>query len=245
MDRNTQGDGPADEGMVRDGNLEVEERMNRREGLVEYEGTVGGGGSSGGGLGTTDADSSRIAGGSDQAVSGGGANDIASMYPLPSMSTDQSGSFTATDASMMTDSAAGNVLSQVREGMQVIDSAGDDVGKVDMVHIGDPGAATTAGQSTDDDNAGVVVAAPLSSGTNTGSSLGGGSGVAGLAGMLGGGEIDVDEPLRSQLLRTGFVRVDGKGWFGTDHYLPAERIASVSGDTVTLNTTKDAIAEGR
>jgi len=177
----------------------------------------------------------------------GGANDIASMDPLPSMSTDQSGSFTATDASMMTDSAAGNVLSQVREGMKVVDSAGDEIGKVDMVRIGDPGAATTAGQATaeTDTDSGVVVAAPLSSGTNTGGSLGGGSGVVGLAGDLGDDGLDVDEPLRSQLLRTGFIRVDGKGWFDTDRYLPADRVASVSGDTVTLNTTKDAIVEAR
>jgi len=34
---------PDDENMVRDGDLLIEERMNRRDGLVQYEGTVGAG----------------------------------------------------------------------------------------------------------------------------------------------------------------------------------------------------------
>jgi hypothetical protein len=56
-------------------------------------------------------------------------------------------------------------------------------------------------------------------------------------------EPDVPGPLRAQLLRYGFVKVDGPGLTDTDRYVRSDRIASVSGDTVTLSVSKDRLAE--
>ncbi len=47
-------------------------------------------------------------------------------------------------------------------------------------------------------------------------------------------EPDVPEPLRSQLLRTGFIKVDGSGLADADRYIGADRISEVSGATVRL-----------
>jgi hypothetical protein len=41
-------------------------------------------------------------------------------------------------------------MAAVREGMQVVDRAGEKVGKVEDVHFGDPDAITTEGQQSDD-----------------------------------------------------------------------------------------------
>ncbi|MEV4708718.1 hypothetical protein [Actinoplanes sp. NPDC049316] len=40
-------------------------------------------------------------------------------------------------------------ISQVVEGMRVLDAAGTEVGKVELVKLGDPEAITTAGEETD------------------------------------------------------------------------------------------------
>jgi hypothetical protein len=55
------------------------------------------------------------------------------------------------------------------------------------------------------------------------------------------GEPDVPEPFRSQLVRTGFIKVDTKGWFRKDRYVPAELIAAVEGDAVRLSVTRDQL----
>lgn len=236
---------------IQDGSLVIEERMNRRDGLVEYEGTVGGE--------QIDADADRLvndrvsrdAGSSSDAMQAGAAvlagtgstamvDDAASMGggaaasdAIPTMSTDNTGANAA-----LADTAASGVLAQVREGMKVLDAAGDEIGKVDYVKAGDPQAATTAGQETLGDR-GVVAAVGSGSGASGGSGVGGvTTGALGIPGV-GGDEPDVDEPFRSELLRTGFIKVDGKGWFDKDRYLTPDQIASVSGDSVTLSRRKD------
>ena len=104
-------------------------------------------------------------------------------------------------------------MEQVRTGMRVVDSSGDEVGTVEDLKMGDPEAATAAGQ---------------------------GSGEPGVAGdeLLGvGGGLPPERAER--LLRTGYLKVDSKGLFTGDTYVPADRVARVEGDTVHLNVPKD------
>ncbi len=114
-------------------------------------------------------------------------------------------------------------IEMVHEGMTVIDSNGEKVGKVEGLKMGDPGAVTEQGNELQD---------------------------TGLLGNLAEAfvgderEPDVPAPLRAKLLRTGYIKVDGSGFLiETDRYVPANRIASVSGDTVHLSLPKDRLAE--
>jgi len=113
-------------------------------------------------------------------------------------------------------------IEMVREGMNVVDSAGKNVGKVEAVKMGDPEAATEQGNELQD------------------------TGLLGnVAEAIGGDEREPDVPvaMRARLLRTGYVKVDGGFFFGTDRYVMPEQIASVSGDTVHLRNVKDHLVK--
>jgi hypothetical protein len=135
--------------------------------------------------------------------------------PIPTMTTDNTDTAFETTGSMMDESAANAVINQVRHGMRVVDVNGEELGKVDDVKMGDPGAATVSPAAQSDP--GLIEA------------------------FLGAGEPDVPEPLRSRLLRFGYVKIDGKGWIDTDRYVTAESIGRVSGDTVTLTVAKERV----
>ena len=55
------------------------------------------------------------------------------------------------------------------------------------------------------------------------------------------GREDIPEPLRSQLLRDGYVHLDAKGLFARDRYILPEQIARMTADGIQLNVTKDAL----
>jgi hypothetical protein len=55
------------------------------------------------------------------------------------------------------------------------------------------------------------------------------------------GREEVPEPLRSQLLRDGYVHLDAKGLFAKDRYILPEQIARMDADGIQLNVTKDAL----
>ena len=55
------------------------------------------------------------------------------------------------------------------------------------------------------------------------------------------GREDVPEPLRSQLLRDGYVHLDTKGLFARDRYILPEQIARMTADGIQLNVTRDAL----
>ena len=55
------------------------------------------------------------------------------------------------------------------------------------------------------------------------------------------GREDIPEPLRSQLLRDGYLRLDAKGLFASDRYILPEQIARLTGDGIQLNVTRDAL----
>jgi hypothetical protein len=110
-----------------------------------------------------------------------------------------------------------NPLDAVREGMHVVDAAGQDVGRVELVRMGDPEAATTAGNEE-------RATGPF----------------ARVAEAFGGhGEPDVPEPLRSRLVRSGFLKVSGGHLLAHDRYVPAERVGGVANDRVQLTVRRE------
>ena len=114
-------------------------------------------------------------------------------------------------------------ISRVQEGMHVRDASGEDVGHVEMVQMGDPEAWTTEG--------------------NEGRPH---SGLEHVAEALGAErEPDVPEPIRSRLMRSGFIKVDGPGLLASDRYVPSEYVRDVSEDTVRLSVRKDDLVRER
>ena len=162
------------------------------------------------------------------------------------------------------------LLERVTEGMTVVDAAGEKLGTVSFVKMGE-GVETTAGNE---------LGFRAGSGVPTGGDVGAGGvfvagqGTAGTtettaAGFAGSNfapvpagsdaraeerlnvfeepEPDVIEPLRSRLLRSGFIKIDGygPGFLDVDRYVAAEHIASVADDTVRLSLRKDEIPRER
>jgi hypothetical protein len=105
--------------------------------------------------------------------------------------------------------------------MHVIDAAGQEVGRVQMVQMGDPEAVTTAGNT--DRPTGLV-------------------GMIGDAVFPGEREPDVPEPLRSRLRRSGYLKIDGPDLLDTDRYVSGERVREVSGDRVRLSVRREDLA---
>lgn len=117
-------------------------------------------------------------------------------------------------------SGSGNTgpIDLVSPGMRVVDAKGDDLGKVDTIKMGDPGAVTTRGESYNDSDLFEEI----------GRAVFGGS--------------PLPEQIQENLLRTGYISVDGKGWvFETDYFVAANQIARVEGDTVYLSVLRDAL----
>lgn len=113
-----------------------------------------------------------------------------------------------------------SLIEQVHQGMQVVDSAGESVGKVKFVKMGDSEAATTQGNEVE------------------------AQGLIGLAARAlapDEAEPDVPAPLRARLLRTGFFKVDGPGLFGTDRYVRPDLIRAVTPERVILVVPKDQL----
>lgn len=106
----------------------------------------------------------------------------------------------------------------VENGMRVFDANGDELGKVDSIKMGDPGAVTTRGEEPYD----------------------GGDLLDEIGRAVFGGE-ELPEQIRHNLLRVGYIRVDGKGWFDTDYFAAADQIATVEGDAVRLSVAKEAL----
>jgi hypothetical protein len=103
--------------------------------------------------------------------------------------------------------------------MHVVDAAGEDVGKVDMIRMGDAEAATTEGNVD-------MTPRPLDL----------------VAEAIGGEqEPDVPEPLRSRLVRSGYLKLDGAHLLDTDRYVPADYVREVADDRVRLSVRRDEL----
>jgi len=55
------------------------------------------------------------------------------------------------------------------------------------------------------------------------------------------GREEIPEPLRSRLLREGYIRLDTAGLLAKDRYILPSQIATASGDEVMLNVEKDEL----
>jgi hypothetical protein len=113
-------------------------------------------------------------------------------------------------------------IAKVREDMRVVDQTGAELGRVELVKMGDADTVTTAGQQGEIPEGGLL-------------------GV--LRRLIGGGEPDVPEPLAARLLRKGFLRVDSKGLLDRDIYVAADQIARVDRDEVHLNVSQQALID--
>jgi hypothetical protein len=153
--------------------------------------------------GPMDAPATASTGGTDRALNMAGR-------PLPNPATAGPGAGKREEA----------LFAQIREGMKVVDAAGEDVGKVDDIVMGDPEAVTTEGQEMRPADGGIL-------------------GNVAQAVTDPRGEPDVPDPFYSQLVRTGYIKVDAKGWFSKDRYVPAEFVAAVEDDVVRLAVTRD------
>jgi len=105
--------------------------------------------------------------------------------------------------------------------MRVIDSAGQEIGNVSLVRMGDPEAVTLEGEASGDQ--GIL------------------GGVANAFGFSD--EPDLPPTLQARLMRFGFIKIDGEGLFSKDRYVRSDKIAGVSADTVRLSVPKDRVAE--
>src|SRR5579859_4055052 len=118
-------------------------------------------------------------------------------------------------------SVENSAIARVQEGMRVVDAAGDDVGKVEYVQMGDSEAITTAGnEHRPTDLLGRVAETALPEES----------------------EPDVPDPLRTNLRRTGYLKIGGHGLRDSDRYVSSERVAEVSGDVVRLSVRKAELA---
>jgi hypothetical protein len=111
-------------------------------------------------------------------------------------------------------------ISRVHEGMHVVDAAGDEVGRVQAVQMGDPEALTTDRTPPPRD---ILDAAMRAVGEDE-------------------AEPDVPEPLRSRLRRTGYLKIDGPDLLDTDRYVSSQDVRDVSGERVQLKVRKDELA---
>lgn len=212
----------ADEPTLRDGNVIIDEQMNRREGLVEYEGSDGG---------TRTRENEPVVTRDEETIETPAMQAGATVLPT----TDETvrveetttvrrspAAGTTGDLDLSTDNTGDlGPISMVREGMKVFDGSGDEIGKVDLVRMGDPSAATTS------DNR----------------ATGSGDVLTDLGAAVFGTDTTLPEPVADRLIRSGFVRVDGKGWIDTDRFVHAEEIATVTNDTVTLNVPKERLID--
>ncbi len=121
-----------------------------------------------------------------------------------------------------------NILTQIEEGMEVFDDAGEQVGKVRQVRMtdeqpGQPGAETES--------------------TTTSESVRDPSFIEDIARAF------VDEPqlpedIRHRLLHEGFIRID-VGLLHSDRFVMPEQIRSVSANEVHLNVGADELTKNR
>ena len=106
-------------------------------------------------------------------------------------------------------------VERVREGMKVIDSNGDDIGSVEYIKMGDPEAVTARGNESSPGE-------PV---------------------WPEDDEPQVPEPIRSDLLRVGFIKVDTGDFFDRDLYFRADVVESVTDEAVRIRLPKDRLAQ--
>lgn len=126
------------------------------------------------------------------------------------------------------DKNSGNtILNQIHEGTSVCDSAGNKIGKVRKVYLGDvsgeagqPGTGPATTSSPDWRNETLI---------------------DDLAKGLTGDPLP--ETLRERLLHEGFIQIDTSGLFSSDRFALPDQIESVADDCVRLHVSKNDLIE--
>lgn len=139
--------------------------------------------------------------------------------PSPSTSHEAATRESACRGPQPTGSAPPALINRVRIGMTIVDVAGEEVGTVEDVNMGDAGTPSSG--------AGVPVEHGLA---------------AALLAALG--EPYAPEPLRRRLLRLGYVKVGGKGGDNTASYLTTDVIGWLAGDTLGLTVRQEDLPGG-
>jgi hypothetical protein len=119
----------------------------------------------------------------------------------------------------------GNFLARVEHGMKVFDRLHHEIGKVDYVQMSDDNPATEQTEAATpgdlrqrDDTLLDSIAAAFTTD-------------------------EIDDEIRQRLLQAGFVRIDSAGLFAADRYVTPDQIMSVSGDSVTLNVSREELVK--
>ncbi len=113
-----------------------------------------------------------------------------------------------------------HLMKKVREGMAVVDVAGNHLGTVSYVSMGDPEAASNQGNDLRQPDFLNQV---------------------GMAVFGDEREPDVHPSTRAQLLRTGFIKVEGSGLFADDRYVKPDDIVDVTDEAVHLSVRKESL----
>ncbi len=104
-----------------------------------------------------------------------------------------------------------DVMSMIREGMDVVSVNGDDVGTVKSVKIGNPDAITAEGQTGEENDS--LISTVM---------------------RAFAGDDNMDDERRERLLRMGYIEVEGAG-LSRDFYVAADRIDRTDGQKVYLS----------
>jgi hypothetical protein len=122
-----------------------------------------------------------------------------------------------------------DLLASITEGMEVYDSAGEQIGKVDSVYLGEveDGQATDGGATTAE--AQLSLTPPMD--------------MDDIAGLFLT-KSDIPKEVRQRLRYQGFIRIAPHGLFRTHRYAARDQVAAVAGDRVTLSTAESKLIKG-
>lgn len=116
-----------------------------------------------------------------------------------------------------------NILVQVHEGMDVVDSSGGKIGTVEFLKMTDEDPSTVAVEQLEPDEH-----------TSRNTTI--------VDNLLDVFRTDgVPQPLHETLLREGFIRIDSEGIFASDRYVLPDQIAEVTDDKVKLAVSKQEL----
>jgi hypothetical protein len=125
-----------------------------------------------------------------------------------------------------------DILSRVREDMDVYDVRDDHIGHVDFVHFG---AASDAQEAL---GTGPATLTPADDPDMRRDTI-----IDNIAEAFQPNE--VPEQFQAQLLMSGYIRMDAHGLFAADRFIMPDQIARVEEDRVYLNVNRDQLIKRR
>jgi len=117
-------------------------------------------------------------------------------------------------------------VTRIKEGMTVYNINNDKIGTVDYVKFSDedsnhPGAETASPSDEPyENNIGVIKAVAT-------------------AGSVIDENDNIPQVLRARLNHSGYIRVNSSGFFESDYYVSLEKVTSIAGENVHVETTKE------